>query len=156
MLTIKKHLTPSTAMLAAFLLVAALGGLIFLVVSSQTGTADAPYVNILGGDKDQSLRNQGYTLTATPQGYSPKFSTDSARQYGTGQYGGGKVTNVVLAHMSAKGPDSNIDRNVWVIVFDPSTVTFPGSGAAASPTSPSYALMFLDADTGAFLFGIAE
>jgi hypothetical protein len=113
---------------------------------------------ILQGVPTDALAAQGISLTEPPADYGPAVSPDQARH--AAGFADTPVREVKLAHLNTTKATSvvgaRVDRNVWVVNFVPDGLAMPGGPPGSSPNQTRYALAFVDADTGQFIFGFAS
>lgn len=136
------------AFLASTLIVAVLLGSV-AILATTTGSANAPYLAIEGVPFEDA-KSLGYTFREPAKDFQPRTSAETARLAANGQFGGAKVERVVLADVS---DSQSVDRPMWVVVLDPSTVIMPdlSQTGESSNLKLEYAIMLFDPETGAFV-----
>jgi hypothetical protein len=124
-----------------------------LVLTDRSGSAS----QVLQGVPAEVLAAQGIAVDSVTAGYSPRVTTDQARA--AAGFAGAPVQEIKLVHVRTSqgsvGVRTSIDKNVWAVNFVPSGLPMPGSPAGSSPNKVGYAVAFVDADNGEFLFGFS-
>ncbi len=99
-------------------------------------------------------------VEAAPADAAPGISSDAAAagaMRATPRYQGGKIRQVALVRLTDHAQQPPTERIAWAVNFDPTTV--PGTeplgpcGQDCPNTKLAYALVFIDAQTGDFVFG---
>ena len=157
---------------------AALLGLLLLLVALLIALVaideQSPFDRLpLQGVPQELLARDGLSLYAVDASTAPSFSADAALQDASRRFGGtDSVREIVLARVvesslvplgnriTDDGTKPYVDRLAWVVNYEPkkngrSVVGWTGAGKA--PYQPStYHVMFLDANTGEFLFSVSH
>ncbi len=130
--------------------------LIVFFLTAQGGSPPSPIT--LAGVSAGDLTEASLSIQDPGPGASSKLSVEQAIAATSGQLGGGeKVRQALLARVVDRTQIPTFDRVVWVINLDPDSVAAPNLGGfeqSHDAFKTQYALMFLDPDTGQFLFAV--
>ena len=116
--------------------------------SQRTG---APLISLTTVDP-QRLAKAGLELT--PSTKSPAFSRAEAAVAAASELGPGAIREIVLADCHWETVNPPINQTCWVISKSPVGHSSHGP-PGAPPVAITFAVVLLDADTGAFLKGIS-
>jgi hypothetical protein len=120
----------------------------------------APSSVSLAGVPNRALSDRHIQLLAPDASAKPTISKDRAEAAGTqpgiGEPNGGKARETVLARLVITGIASPVDRLVWAVNLDPTSLAISpiaggplqGGPTPESPLVPQYAVWFIDAQTG--------
>jgi hypothetical protein len=123
-----------------------------LLLTARSGSAAVTLPGVSAND----LESQGLTVTESASDYLPVISKDKAIE--SAGFTGIPVIDTRLVHLTKDpnhvGPNIKVDTYVWAVLLDPSA--FGSNGPAGSAArKANYAVAFVDANTGEFLFGIS-
>jgi hypothetical protein len=125
-----------------------LGGGLFTVRAS--GSSAGPSLDSVSA---QTLAAGGITLSSPVA--SAAVSKDAALQRAQSQFAGAQVREAVLAQVRDDHQVPVVDKLCWAVSLAPPA----GTGSTGPPGSTSrpasYLVVFIDAQTGAFVFGTA-
>lgn len=145
------HRSARLRSVAVGLVLAAVAAAFIIALTGQGGETPAPGL-VLQGVSLEDLARDGLILTPPDAAVSADVTADQARDFAAGKFGGAVVREVVLAHLVSKNDNPPLDRLVWVVNLDPDTVIVPEPTEMDPAETNTYALTFIDANTGAHLF----
>lgn len=99
------------------------------------------------------LAYDGITVSAPPAGYGPQISGDDAKLVVAANYPGVTARQVLLAHIKFER-GGNLDTQAWIVNLDPTDPDVAGFGKGSGLIT--FALAFVDANSGKFLYVMGE
>lgn len=136
----------AAAVIACILLVLA-GGLLTV---RAAGSTSGPTLTAVSA---QTLASGGITLS-TPT-TTAAVSQSAAIQAAQTQFPGAQVHQAVLAQVQDSHQVPALDRLCWAVSLVPPAGTESVGPPGSTPLPASYFVLFIDAQTGAFVFGTA-
>lgn len=141
----KRRLIVASAVACTLLV---LGGGLFTVRAA--GTSAGPS---LGAVSAQTLAAGGITLSNPVA--SAAVSKDAAIQAAQAQFAGAQVREAVLAQVRDDHQVPVVDKLCWAVSLVPPAGTGSAGPAGSASLPASYLVVFVDAQTGSFVFGTA-
>ena len=134
------------AFTVALVLGAAAGIWVFL--TAQTSPPPPPVsTTALEGISLRDLAAGGIILSTLDPAVRPKVSRQAAEQLALDGFPSVSLRQSIFAHVVAH----NIDRPAWIVSLNPNDLALPGP-----PAEIEYLLVFVDAETGEFIFASAH
>lgn len=152
----------TTVTVAAVAVVSAALAIYIGLTSSGEGGDPGDGKSLLQGVPPEALANAGITLKAPPPDFVPKIGQqeiEASRVSGASSLGFDlPIREIALAHVSDNSRVPPINRVLWVVSLDVSGARMPNLGPGG-PGLPDYfpylySLVFVDPDTGAFVYSV--
>jgi hypothetical protein len=122
-------------------------------------TSNGSAGELLRGVPPDAIQGQGIELTEASMSFAPSITQEAARK--SAGFAGVPVREIKLVHVandekSPVGISMHLDNDVWAFNFEPTGLNLPGGPVGSAPNKTNYAVAFVDATTGDFLFGFAS
>lgn len=141
--TLKRSLMAASALATAVLVS---GGTLLTVNAARTSVGPALTAVSAG-----TLAGEGITLSNPTA--SATVGQSTAVQTAQAQLPGSQVDQVVLAQVQDSHQNPRVDRLCWVVSLSPSGAPHSSGPPGSAALAAGYFVVFVDAQTGAFLFG---
>ncbi len=105
----------------------------------------------LAGVSLDGLAEDGVVISEPPDDYVALTTSDAARAIVSVKFPNVDVKQVLLAHI--KFDESDVDTEAWVVNLDPED---PDLNPLKAEGIPTFAVAFVDADSGEFIYAMGE
>lgn len=132
---------------------AAIGLSVLLLYPRDGGTSPVA----IDGVSQETLVDEGITISPLAVDYRPGVGSDVAEEFANRRYPNVDICQTVLVRftrsISGEAVDAIVDRPVWAINLDPRDPDLIPEGIGGET---EFVLIFVDAETGEFIFGLTH
>ena len=141
---------PSGTVIAGAIALAVVAIALVSLMFWQLRGGEAAELSVDGVSLD-SLAEDGVVISEPPEDYVAVTTSDAARAIASFHFPNVDVKQVVLAHIKFDGSD--VDTEAWVVNLDPED---PDLNPPTAEGTPTFAVVFVDADSGQFIYAMGE